>query len=47
MKALLSATAFTALALSGTASFAETNLTYMMWGDPPEIAVWEAIVDEF
>jgi len=47
MKALLSATAFTALALSATASFGETNLTYMMWGDPPEIAVWEAIVDEF
>ena len=47
MKALLSATAFTALALSATAGFAETNLTYMMWGDPPEIAVWEAIVDEF
>lgn len=47
MKALLSATALAAFALSATASFAETNLTYMMWGDPPEIAVWEAIVGEF
>ena len=26
---------------------AETNLTYMMWGDPPEIAVWEELVANF
>ncbi len=47
MKAWLSATAFAALALSTSSVYAQTNLTYMMWGDPPEIAVWEAIVAEF
>lgn len=33
-----------ASALCATGALAETNLTYMMWGDPPEIAVWEALV---
>ena len=26
---------------------ADTDLTYMMWGDPPEIAVWEQLVENF
>lgn len=26
---------------------AQTELTYMMWGDPPEIAVWETLVADF
>ena len=47
MKALLMSTALAAFGLWSSASLAETNLTYMMWGDPPEIAVWEAIVAEF
>ena len=35
------------LGLGVTAAHAETNLTYMMWGDPPEIAVWNKIVELF
>lgn len=34
-------------ALMAGAAQAETNLTYMMWGDPPEIAVWEQLVAKF
>ena len=26
---------------------AQTELTYMMWGDPPEMAVWQKLVDAF
>ena len=33
-----------ATALSASSAFAGTDLTYMMWGDPPEIAVWEQLV---
>ncbi len=45
MKNLIAATSF--LALSAGLAQAETNLTYMMWGDPPEIAVWEQLVSDF
>lgn len=45
MKRIIAATSL-ALLFSGTA-LAETNLTYMMWGDPPEIAVWEKLVEKF
>lgn len=45
MKHVLISTALCALMSSG--ALAETNLTYMMWGDPPELAVWQKIVDAF
>ena len=35
------------LALMASAANADTTLTYMMWGDPPEIAVWQKLVDAF
>ena len=44
LSAILIALASTVLA--STAS-AQTELTYMMWGDPPEIAVWEQVVADF
>jgi len=47
MKTLLTATAWTGLALMATPTLAQTELTYMMWGDPPELAVWQEIVREF
>jgi multiple sugar transport system substrate-binding protein len=34
-------------ALTAGATHADTTLTYMMWGDPPEIAVWEQLVANF
>lgn len=46
MRTLLTATALTGLALTMPAQ-AQTELTYMMWGDPPELAVWQQIVEEF
>jgi multiple sugar transport system substrate-binding protein len=33
--------------LMATTAQADTDLTYMMWGDPPEIAVWQQVVDAF
>ncbi len=33
--------------LSAAIAHAQTELTYMMWGDPPEIAVWEQLVANF
>ena len=42
MKSLLAA-----LGLMATTASADTTLTYMMWGDPPEIAVWQKLVDQF
>ena len=45
MKHLLAAASLAAL-IAGQAR-AETALTYMMWGDPPEIAVWEQLVAAF
>ena len=35
------------LGLTAGSAHAETQLTYMMWGDPPEIAVWNQLVDDF
>lgn len=46
MRTLLTVTAMMSLALILPAQ-AQTKLTYMMWGDPPELAVWQQIVDEF
>ncbi|WEK02910.1 MAG: sugar ABC transporter substrate-binding protein [Candidatus Devosia phytovorans] len=46
MRTLLTATALTGLALTMPAQ-AQTELTYMMWGDPPELAVWQQIVEDF
>lgn len=46
MRTLRTTTALAALLLASPA-MAQTELTYMMWGDPPEIAVWEAIVADF
>ncbi|MEP5375793.1 MAG: extracellular solute-binding protein, partial [Hyphomicrobiales bacterium] len=45
-KNILATTALATMMLPGLAT-AETNLTYMMWGDPPEIAVWEKLVENF
>jgi len=45
MKHLIAA-ATVAIVLTNPAR-AETALTYMMWGDPPEIAVWEQLVAAF
>ncbi|MEP3294909.1 MAG: sugar ABC transporter substrate-binding protein [Pseudoruegeria sp.] len=45
-KNILATTALATMMLPGLAT-AETNLTYMMWGDPPEIAVWEKLVEKF
>ena len=45
-KRILAGLAF-ALSLGTTVASAETNLTYMMWGDPPEIEVWNKIVTAF
>ncbi|QQA44461.1 ABC transporter substrate-binding protein [Pelagovum pacificum] len=36
-----------ALALVAGAAQAQVELKYMMWGDPPEIAVWEQLVSDF
>jgi multiple sugar transport system substrate-binding protein len=47
MKTLLTTTALAGLALLATPALAQTELTYMMWGDPPELAVWEQIVADF
>lgn len=47
MRTLLTTTALAGLALLATPAAAQTELTYMMWGDPPELAVWQQIVDEF
>ena len=44
MRIFLTATSLALLALPARA---ETELTYMMWGDPPEIAVWQQLVDQF
>ena len=41
------AAAIAVLAAPFGPALAETQLTYMMWGDPPEIAVWEQIVKNF
>lgn len=46
MRTLRVTAAAAVLMLAGPA-MAQTELTYMMWGDPPEIAVWEAIVADF
>ncbi len=35
------------LSLAGGMAYGDTELTYMMWGDPPEIAVWEQLVADF
>ena len=35
------------LGLMATTASADTTLTYMMWGDPPELAVWQKLVDQF
>lgn len=35
------------LALLAGAAQAQTEITYLMWGDPPEIAVWQQLVDAF
>ena len=43
----LTMAALAGLGLSVAPAAAQTELTYMMWGDPPEIAVWAKIVDEF
>lgn len=43
---ILASTAMVTMMVPGLAA-AETNLTYMMWGDPPEIAVWEQLVENF
>ncbi|MGV3491883.1 MAG: ABC transporter substrate-binding protein [Devosia sp.] len=47
MRTLLTTTALAGLALLATPAMAQTELTYMMWGDPPELAVWEQIVADF
>ncbi len=43
---ILASTALASMMVPGLAA-AETDLTYMMWGDPPEIAVWETLVESF
>ena len=45
MKRILAAAGLCVLGVGPTQ--AETSLTYMMWGDPPEIAVWEQLVAAF
>ena len=45
MKTLL--TAVSALALSTSLAYSATEIRYMMWGDPPEIAVWQQLVADF
>jgi len=47
MRTLLTTTALAGLALFANPAMAQTELTYMMWGDPPELAVWQQIVDDF
>lgn len=47
MNRLPTLTALAMFALGSASALAETNMTYTMWGDPPEIAVWEKIVAEF
>ena len=44
MKHLIAAASLATLA---SAAHADTELTFMMWGDPPEIAVWEQVVADF
>ena len=43
----LRVTAAMAVLLLASPAMAQTQLTYMMWGDPPEITVWDAIVADF
>ncbi|AKS47082.1 carbohydrate ABC transporter substrate-binding protein, CUT1 family [Octadecabacter temperatus] len=43
---IFATTALATMMVPGLAA-AQTDLTYMMWGDPPEIAVWEQLVEAF